>query len=390
MKTLYLDCGMGAAGDMLTAALIELTDDPDLFLDRLNAAGIPNVRYYRNAVHSFGIAGTHITVTVRGEEEDAHAHHHHHHHSSMHDIEHIVSHLNVTEPVKESILAVYRIIADAESLAHGVPVSEVHFHEVGAMDAIADVTAVCMLMEALSPDVVIASPVHVGSGNVRCAHGLLPVPAPATAHILKGIPIYSADIETELCTPTGAALLKHFVNRFGNMPAMSVHSIGYGMGKKEFDRPNCVRAMLGESMDKTDLVFELSCNIDDMTAEEIGFAAEMLLESGALDVYTIPIGMKKSRPGTMLCVLCREQDKDKMLRLIFKHTTTLGVRECAMQRSTLSRKIESINTPYGTVRKKCASGFGAERMKYEYEDLAHIAREHVMSIAEVKNHLQES
>ncbi len=189
MKTLYLDCGMGAAGDMLTAALTELLPDPDRFVDKLNSIGIPNVCFRKESVSSCGICGTHMTVTVHGEEEGEHHHHHHehhHHHSSMHDIEHIVSHLNVSDQVKEDVMQVYRLIADAESRAHGVPVSEVHFHEVGAMDAVADITAVCMLIEELSPDYVAASPIHVGSGYVKCAHGLLPVPAPATAHIQVG------------------------------------------------------------------------------------------------------------------------------------------------------------------------------------------------------------
>lgn len=280
-------------------------------------------------------------------------------------------------------MAVYQLIAQAESHAHGVPVTEIHFHEVGTLDAVADIVAVCLLMHKLAPDEVVVSPVHVGSGQVRCAHGILPVPAPATAYILRDVPIYGGSVRGELCTPTGAALLKHFATRFGAMPVMKIQTIGYGMGKKDFEAANCVRALLGESADQTDTVLELSCNVDDMTAEAIGFATERLLEGGALDVYTIPIGMKKSRPGTLIRVMCREQDRETMLSLLFRHTTTIGVREVQTHRYVLDRKTQTLETPYGAVRRKDSSGFGVSRSKYEYEDLARIAKETGMSIAEV-------
>ena len=419
MKTLYLDCGMGAAGDMLTAALLELMPEPDKFVERLNALGIPEVKFRKEKAIKCGIAGTHMSVLVHGEEEECygneqirehehehtheheheheHTHEHehehehehgHHHHSGMHDIEHIVSDLKLPERVEKDVLAVYRLIAEAESRAHGVPVSDIHFHEVGTMDAVADITAVCLLVNELAPDEVVCSPIQVGSGKVRCAHGTLPVPAPATAFILQGVPTYSTDIKGELCTPTGAALLKHFVTRFGNMPLMKTEKIGYGMGKKDFEVTNCVRAMLGEGEDKTDTVLELSCNVDDMTAEEVGFAAERLFEGGANEVFTIPIGMKKSRPGTLIRVMCKEQDREKMLRLIFKYTSTIGVRETPTHRYILDRRIEMVETPYGKVRRKLSSGYGVKRAKYEYEDLAKIASERGIGIEEVKKLLE--
>ena len=251
MRTLYLDCGMGAAGDMLAAALLELLPDPDAFIKELNALCISGVRFCKEPSVKCGITGTHLAVTVNGEEEGCghshpHSHSHtqgHHHsldghgqeathshshpHSSLQDIAHIVrSHLPLPEKVQNDILSVYQLIAEAESHAHGVAVSEIHFHEVGTMDAVADITAVCMLMDRLSPDEVVVSPVHVGSGQVKCAHGILPVPAPATAYILKDVPIYGGSIRGELCTPTGAALLKHFAARFGDMPVMRVQAVG--------------------------------------------------------------------------------------------------------------------------------------------------------------------
>ncbi len=430
MRTLYLDCGMGAAGDMLTAALLELLPNPGDFVDKLNALGIPGVTMAAEKSVKCGITGTHFRVMVSGQEEDDHlhdhghthehdhehthdhghehdhehthdhhhvhnhvhhdhSHHHDHNHSGMQDIRHIIDHLPLSVAVKENILAVYQLIAQAESHVHGVPIEEIHFHEVGTMDALADITAVCMLMEALKPEQVIASPVHVGSGCVRCAHGILPVPAPATAHILRDVPIYGGKIAGELCTPTGAALLKHFVTTFGDMPIMEVKAIGYGMGKKDFPRANCVRAMLGTlEQAETEQVAELSCNLDDMTGEDLGFALERLMELGALDVFTQPIGMKKSRPGTMLTVLCREADRENMVRAIFAHTTTLGIRQTLCRRYTLERSAETVDTAYGPVRYKTARGYGADRRKPEYEDLARIARERRMSLAELRRELK--
>ena len=281
-------------------------------------------------------------------------------------------------------MAVYRLIADAESKAHGKSVSEIHFHEVGTMDAIADITAVCLLMHRLAPDEIIVSPVHVGSGQAHCAHGILPVPAPATATILQDVPIYGGSIQGELCTPTGAALLKHFASRFGEMPVMRTSAIGYGMGKKKFPAANCVRALLGERSAASDDVIELCCNIDDMTGEAIGYAFDKLFAAGALDVYTIPIGMKKSRPGHLLHVICREADKDALVRALFAHTTTIGIRENRFRRYTLDRRIETIETVDGPVRRKCSTGYGVSREKFEHDDLARIADAQGLSLREAE------
>ena len=251
------------------------------------------------------------------------------------------------------------------------------------MDALADITAVCLLMDRIAPEQVIVSPIHVGSGQVHCAHGILPVPAPATAFILRDIPIYSRDIMGELCTPTGAALLRYFADQFSSMPIMTVSSIGYGMGKKDFPAANCVRALLGETQSQTSFITELSCNVDDMTPEAIGFAMERLFEAGAVEVYTVPIGMKKSRPGTLLCVMCKEVERKQMISLMLKHTTTLGVRENTSRRHTLERKIITTETPFGPVRQKQSQGYGVTKTKYEFEDLARIAKEKHLSLAEV-------
>ena len=454
MKTLYLDLGMGAAGDMLTAALIELLPEPEKFVEKLNALEIPGVVFEKEPSVKCGITGTHMTVKVNGEEEESHdhhhhdhdhehehhhdhehehhhhdhddehehehhhhhdhdhaehemehehvhehhhdhehdhhhdhdhGHHHHHSHSSLHDIEHIVcGHLNLPEKVQKDVMAVYQLIAEAESHAHGVPVTEIHFHEVGTMDAIADITAVCLAMNEIGADEVIASPVHVGSGHVHCAHGILPVPAPATAHILRDVPIYGGQVRGELCTPTGAALLKHFVTRFGEMPVMKVSAVGYGMGKKDFEMANCVRAMLGETAGEPDAIYQLSFNVDDMTGEKVGFAMDQLFAAGALEVYTVPIGMKKSRPGIMMAVMCRADQREKIVETIFRHTTTIGIREQKMNRYVLQRSFDEVETEYGTIRRKNVTGYGTSRSKLEYDDLSRIAAEKGISLAEVE------
>ena len=482
---------MGAAGDMLTAALLELLPQPDSFLARLNALGLPGVSVSAEPAVKCGITGTHVSVLVHGEEEtsedvlpqvstcgdgeegcphahghmygeeghahgedtphghthacaegcphahgqmhgvdmphahmheeghthdESHAYAHGHAHTSLQDIARLVHALPIPEQVRNDIQAVYELIAGAESAVHGRPVYEIHFHEVGTLDAVADVTAVCLLMHELAPEQIVVSPVHVGSGQVRCAHGILPVPAPATAYLLRDVPIYGGQIRGELCTPTGAALLKHFAGRFGAMPVMRPCAVGYGMGKKDFAAANCVRAILGEAETEQsvpqpvqsmpnaqvpqpaqnvqaaqtpetapaaqDEICEFSCNVDDMTAEAVGFAMERLFDAGALDVYTVPIGMKKSRPGVLLCVMCRAADRQSVLETLFRHTTTLGIRESTLRRYVLDRRIDTLDTPYGPVRRKVSSGYGTKREKYDYEDLARIARERNIGLSE--------
>lgn len=417
MKTLYIDCGMGAAGDMLTAALLELLPNPEEFVKELNGLGIPGVVFEKEVSVKCGITGSHIKVMVNGHEEEScdhhhdhdhdHEHHHHHdhehhhhydhdhhhghhHHNSMHDIEHIVrDHLALPKKIQDDVMAVYALIAEGESHVHGVPVSQIHFHEVGNMDAIADITAVCMLMDRINPDEVVVSPIHVGSGQVKCAHGILPVPAPATAYILRGVPIYGGSIRGELCTPTGAALLKHFATRFGDMPVMRTKAIGYGMGKKDFSAANCVRALLGDTEEKTEEIYELSCNVDDMTGEAIGFAMDKILQAGAVDVSTISVGMKKSRPGTMIQTLCKEEVKEKVIETIFLHTSTIGIRENKMRRYVLERQEEYVDTMYGKIRCKYSSGYGVVRKKYEYEDIAKVAIEQNVSLSDVEKLLEQ-
>ena len=396
MKTLYIECNMGAAGDMLLASLAELTGDVKACEEKLNSLGIPDVTYEFEKSVKCGIEGTHAHVVVHGVEEDEHMHEHehehhhehehehaehdhhhehehHHHHTHMSDIESIINGLNVSDKVKADALAVYGLIAEAESKAHGKPVTDIHFHEVGTMDAVADIAGVCVLLEQIAPDRIIVSPLATGYGQVRCAYGILPVPAPATASIIEGIPTYSGDVEGELLTPTGAALLKHFAGSFGPRPVMTIEKTGYGMGRKDFAKANLLRTFIGSEEDEGDKIIELKFNVDDMTGEETGYATGVLMENGALDVFTTPVFMKKNRPGLLFTVLVKPEDKEKFARLIFENTTTIGIRYNAMDRFRLARREEKVMTKYGEVRVKVSEGFGVTKVKPEYDDVSEAA-----------------
>lgn len=436
MKTLYLECNMGAAGDMLMAALYELLDDQPAFLQKMQELGLHGVQVTAEPAKTCGIAGTHMRVTVHGEEEhepdahehdhDDHEHEHHHHHHDDHDHEHhhhhhhddhehehhhhhddhdhhhhhddhehdhhhhhatpghiaeIIDGLNLPEAVKQHARAVYDAIAQAEAKAHGCPVGDVHYHEVGALDAVADVTGVCYAMYLLGVDRVVVSPVHVGSGTVRCAHGVMPVPAPATANLLAGVPVYGGSVQGELCTPTGAALLTHFADAFEKMPVMRTQKVGIGIGTKQFEeQANCVRAFLGETEAQTNgTITELVCNLDDMTAEALALACEQLLAAGALDVYTVPGTMKKGRPGQVLTVLCEDKDTAHMAEQVLALTTTNGLRVRRCEKYFLQPSVREVSTAWGQVRVKVAAGFGITHAKPEFEDVAAIARERGIS-----------
>ena len=402
MKTLYIQCNMGCAGDMLMSALSELLPNKDEFFQKLNKIGLKDVVYESKAVERCGITGTLTDVKINGEIEEStdndhnheHSHHHHdhhhHEHSDMKSITEIINGLNIPEKVKNDAIEVYNIIADAESKVHNKPVDLIHFHEVGNKDAIADIVGVSYIMYELDVDNICCSNINVGSGTVKCAHGILPVPAPATAFIMKGMPVYSNDVVGELCTPTGAALLKYFVNEYKPMPTIEIEKIGYGMGHKEFETANCVRAILGNTQEeKTDTITKLECNIDDMTGEEISFAEEMLFSAGARDVFTVPIYMKKNRPAVILTCLCVVKDKNKIIETIFKYTSTIGVRESIMNRYILERKIEEKNTKLGTIQVKKSFGYGCEKEKIEYSTLSELATKNDMSISQVKKLISE-
>ncbi len=405
MKELFLDLSMGAAGDMLTAALLGLVEDREETMRELNGIGIPQVSYEIQPAIQCGISGLHMKVSFCGQEEGAeehccrhghghehehdhghdHEHNHGHEHRSLKDIEKTVASLKLSEKLKGQVLDIYRIVAQAECEVHGRTMENIHFHELGTMDALADICAVCYLIDKLAPAHISASPVRLGSGTVKCAHGYMPVPAPATALIIKGMPVFAGDIEKEMCTPTGAALVRYFAEDFGQMPEMTVDAVGCGMGSRTFaDRPNCLRAVLGQAHEG---VIELCCNVDDMSPEAVGFLLEKLMDEGALDAWYESVGMKKFRPGVIISCLCTKAQRNKMLNLIFKHSSTIGIRETLCRRYVLKRQEEILESPYGQVRVKCSKGYGVERRKAEFEDLARISRERDLSLEEVKKQL---
>jgi uncharacterized protein (TIGR00299 family) protein len=311
----------------------------------------------------------------------------------------MINQLPVSQRVRDDAAGVYELLAQAEAHVHGVPAADIHFHEVGTLDAIADIVGVCLLMDTLAPREVIVSPVHVGSGAVRCAHGILPVPAPAAAYLLRGIPVYARNTLGELCTPTGAALLKYFGHRFGPMPEMVVEHIGYGMGKKDFEAANCLRAFWGaayasESMTADgapfrDEIVKLECNLDDMTGEALGRAVEVLFQNGAKDVFTAPVYMKKNRPGVVLTCICEVGEADRMAALMLAHTTTFGLRKTLCGRYILNREISAVETGSGSVRVKAGAGYGVTKSKAEYEDVAKIAEAQGISFMEAERRIQK-
>jgi len=409
MKTLYLECSMGAAGDMITAALLELINDKADFLKQINSIGLPNVKITAEPAMKCGIAGTHMRVITNGEEEPSEARNLYNKDDCSYSVKHtlsrqsygdikkienILAELSVSQKIRDNAAGIYRIIAEAEAGAHGCSLENIHFHETGTADAIADIVGTCMLMEYIRPQEIIASPVNVGSGFVHCQHGVLPVPSPATVRILQGVPIYNAMAPSELCTPTGAAIVKYFAVSFGQMPEMRVKKIGYGMGTKDFEAANCVRAFLGETQNNSgktnETIAELKCNLDDMTGEAVGFAVNLLLQKGALDVFTSPVYMKKNRPAVLLACICNAEKADFFAELMLRHTSTFGVRKTLCSRYMLKHKTSATETPYGSMRIKTGEGHNLKKSKPEYDDIANAARLNGVSFNEVDSTVRQN
>ena len=415
MRILYLDCGMGAAGDMLAGALVSLLskEEQESFIKMINNIGVDGVKVSLSDDAKCGIAGKHFKVEIDGVEEhshDVHEHEHHHEHEQEHGHHHEYGdghndndnhghHHHGTGPFPKELEAVaekldcpndiqkvYELLAEAEAKVHGKDVSEIHFHEVGMKDALIDIASVVYLMNKLKVDKVVVSPVNVGFGKVKCAHGILPVPAPATAELVKGIPTYAGRFEGELLTPTGAALLKYYADEFSYQPLMNVIKCGYGTGNKNFESANVVKAVLGEVTDEliSENIIELNCNVDDMSAEDMAYATKALIENGAKDAFVTPVIMKKGRSGMLLTVLCSAIDKERFVSLIFKHTSTIGIRVKETERIILNRHEETVHTKLGDVRVKYSEGYGVKREKPEFEDLRKLAEENNISVAEAR------
>ncbi|HWZ81335.1 MAG TPA: nickel pincer cofactor biosynthesis protein LarC [Terriglobales bacterium] len=410
MRIAYLDCFSGISGDMFLGALVDAGVSPKLLKDAMAALDI-GARLEISRVTRCGIAGTKVDVYAQGEkdlprevfpEQHSHAHDHTHAHSHEHsdepqradapaphshghehgrhlsEIRQIISRASIGEAAKATAIRIFEALGATEAEIHNTSVEKVHFHEVGAVDAMVDIVCAAVGSEALAISEWVCSPLNVGSGTVKCAHGTLPVPAPATLTLLKGAPVYSSGPAVELVTPTGAAIVKVLTTRFGSFPAMKIEKAAYGAGTRDFhDHPNVLRLTIGEADDthvSRETITVLEANLDDLSPQVLAYASEKLLAEGALDVFSIPVQMKKGRPGSLLTVLCKIDDADRLTKLIFTETTTLGVRRREEQRQTLARRWETVKTSWGDVRIKIASMNGSiSNYAPEYEDCRALA-----------------
>ena len=425
MRTLYLDCFAGASGDMFIGALLDCGLEFDFLKTELAKLGVEGYELSLTRVDRSGINSAKFDVHLTGEaqQHDHHNHSHSHHHDHSHDHHHheenpqsairnpqshdghrslsaikqIISSSALSAEVKERALMIFQRIGEAESKIHGIPIENVHFHEVGAVDSIVDIVGACIGLEALRIEQVISAPLHVGFGTFKCAHGIYPVPGPATTELLRGVPIYSKDIEGELVTPTGAAIISSFAASYGNLPAMKIERVGYGAGTRSYPNfPNVLRAVIGEMAGSagvspaTDLtpttVTVIEANIDDLSPQVFGHLMEKALADGALDVFYTPVQMKKNRPGVLVTLLCRPEDRQRMSDMLFSETTTLGIRYRHEQREILQREFVTVETEYGSIKMKIARADGGRLVNYapEFEDCRLAAGLHQIPIREVQ------
>lgn len=418
MRIAYLDCFSGMSGDMFLGALLDAGVSAQMLEDMVEALDI-GARLKISNVNRSGIAATKVDVFVHGEKDlprkqfwaaeehgheenrhghehphdpaaDAHSHRHeqahahrHSHGRSLKEIKEIIARAAISDRAQKTAVAIFEALGAAEAKIHNMDIESVHFHEVGAVDAMVDIVGAAVGAEALGADEIVCSPLNVGGGTVKCAHGVFPVPAPATVELLKGAPVYSSGIEVELLTPTGAAIVKTLATRFGAFPEMKIENTGYGAGSRDFPgHANVVRLTIGEAIPslatKTarETISVLEVNLDDLNPQVLGYVMERMLEEGALDAFATPVQMKKNRPGALLTVLCQPEDVAKLMQVIFTETTTLGVRRRDEHRQTLARHWVVVPTPWGEVRMKIASMNGTvTNYAPEYEDCRRIAAE---------------
>ncbi len=376
MRLAYLDCASGLSGDMTLAALIDAGVDLAAVQGGIDSLGLPSCRLVTREVKKCGFRALQLTV----EHEPEHKHRHLHHITDM------IERSTLTPRQRELANRIFRRLAEAEAKVHGTTIEKVHFHEVGAVDSIADIVGSAIAWDLLGVERIACAPVPTGSGFVEIAHGRCSIPAPATAELLRGIPLADFAVEGELTTPTGAAIAAALIDHFGPPPAMTITHIGYGAGQKDFQHPNILRLLVGEAASAAgqgvvapiaDAVVLLETNLDDATGESLGYAIEQLWAAGALDVSTTPLAMKKNRPGVLLAVQARPADADQLATIIFSETTALGMRRSTVARTTLPRRPVSINTPFGPIAGIVATlPDGRERFSPEYESCAAAARLH--------------
>ncbi|HEY0174027.1 MAG TPA: nickel pincer cofactor biosynthesis protein LarC [Pyrinomonadaceae bacterium] len=365
MRTLYFDCFAGISGDMTLGALVAAGADARELKERLSLLDVPGYEIEFETVDRSGISATRAVVRLTREEK---------HHRHLSDIEKIIGGSRLNDSVKERALRIFGRLAEAEARVHDVPVSKIHFHEVGAVDAIVDVVGACIGFELLGVERFVSSPLHVGSGTVEMAHGRFPVPPPAVAELLRGAPVYSTDVTGELVTPTGAAIVSTVCESFGAMPLMRVEATGYGAGTREYKNfPNVLRVIVGEAEASAaaspsalpsalpsdvsgadEQLLMVETNVDDTSPQVLGHVMELALARGALDCYFTPVQMKKNRPGVLVSILCRASEREALTELLFEETPTLGVRAYAVSRRALERESVTVETEFGTIAVKVA------------------------------------
>ncbi len=376
-KTLYLECYSGISGDMTVGALLDLGADKDVLLRALDSLQVEGYKIKIGRTKKCGIDACDFDVILEHQEEGGH--HHPHEHRNIHDVFAVIDRLEAPEAVKELSRKMFRIVAQAEAKAHGIPQEEVHFHEVGAIDSIVDIISVAVCLDNLGIEDVIVSPLWEGSGHVHCQHGIIPVPVPAVVNIasMNRLTLKLTDNAGEMVTPTGAAIAAALRTSERLPKDYRVLKIGIGAGKKDFPKANILRAMLIEpcEQEQRDVIWTLETNIDDCTGEALGFAMERLMEAGARDVFYTPIFMKKNRPAYLLKVICTEDKIEELEDLIFAHTTTVGIRRTRMERTILNRRMDTVDTPHGTVEVKVCTGKGSIRAYPEYESIRKICLE---------------
>lgn len=377
MKVAYLDCFAGISGDMTLGALLDAGVDKNRFQAEIKKLSEVNFDLNIGKVTKNGIEATNVEVITP----------HEHHHRHLKDIVRIIESSDLPDSTKAKAIRTFQVLAEAEGAVHGTSADHVHFHEVGAVDAIVDIVGSCILFEMLGVDRIIASPLPMGHGFVEAAHGRIPLPAPATVEILKGVPVYDAKVEGELVTPTGAAIARALADSFGAMPPMRVESIGYGAGKTDFPFPNVLRVMIGESAEErpaNEKVSIVETNIDDMNPEFYDSVFDRLFKAGALDVYTTPIMMKKNRPAVLLSAVCPVEKVEHVSEVILTETSTFGVRITNAHRRCLDRKWHTVSTKYGDIRIKIGLLGGREIVASpEYEDCRKAADTHGVSVQTV-------
>ena len=422
MKTLYFDCSSGISGNMTLAALIEIIGDENYLIEELKKLHIDGYTIDISKKVKNGITGTHVDVILTHQHEHSHTHeehihhhdhihedhihhhehdeehlhendhehgheHHHHEHRNLHDVCEIIDNSDIDEESKDLAKRIFMRVAKAESKVHNKPLDEVHFHEVGAIDSIVDIVGTAILINKIHPDKIISSVVNDGHGFIECAHGTMAVPVPATSEIFanSNVEFRQIDIDTELVTPTGAAIIAELSSEFTTLPAMKIQKIGWGAGTKDLKIPNVLKVYYGEMQEENQKIVVMETNIDDCSGEILGYTEELLFENGALDVFYTPIFMKKNRPAYRLTVVCKEPDIQKLQNIIFKETTTIGIRYRYEYRTELEREQIAIDTKYGTLKAKKVVNNGETYIYPEYESMKELAKKNDIPLKELYN-----